>query len=83
MLNKEMVINLINGLNDNQIQQVFNFAKFLRAESSGLLDDYILETPNAETLEAIEEIEKMSKNPSEYKSYSSFNEILEEVMQDV
>ncbi len=40
-------------------------------------------TPNDETLEAMEEVEEMERNPHLYKSYSCFDEILEEVQNEI
>ncbi len=84
MSTREMTISLINELNDNQIQQIFNYAKFLKAEANGWLNFNIaVNTPNAETLEAMHEVEEMKKNPSQCKMYSSFSEILSEALEEM
>lgn len=62
MSTKELTLNLINNLDESQLQQVFNYIKFLIAESNGLLNVYDVLMPNKETVDAIEEVEKMIKN---------------------
>lgn len=75
MSTKELTFDMINTLDENRIQLVFNFVRFLKSEYS--------ENPNAETIAAIEEVEEMRKNPEKYKSYSSFGEILNEVQEEL
>ncbi len=75
MSTKEQVINLIEILPDELIKSLYDYAQFLAHQN-----EY---TPNAETLEAIKEVEEMKKNPHLYKSYNSFNEILQELDNEV
>lgn len=79
---REDTIKLVNELNDNQLQQLLSYGRFLKAESEGLLN-FNSDIPNTETLEAIKEIEEMQKNPSQYKTYSSFSEILSEALKEI
>ena len=45
-------------------------------------DEYVLDIPNAETLEAFKEVEEMKKNPSRYKGYASVEELMEDLNKD-
>lgn len=72
MSTKELTVGLLDTLNDNQIQLVFNFVCFLKSEYG--------EVPNAETLEAMAEVEEMKKTPSLYKGYTDIDEMMKEIL---
>ncbi len=63
MSTREMVINILDLLTEEQLKDVMMFA-----------EDFL--TPNDETKKAIEETEYILQHPDEYKSYSSIEEIL-------
>ena len=61
MSSRDMAINIVNMMNDEQID---NFVKLFRP--------IVSEIPNEETLRAIEETEEMLKNNIPYKIVGSF-----------
>jgi hypothetical protein len=69
-------------LDDEQVQQIFYFARFLQSEEKREYDRQCIDNFNQETIAAIEEVEEMSKNPSKLKKYSSFSELYEDVMKN-
>jgi hypothetical protein len=75
MSKREMAFQLLNEVPESKMMYVISFLQGVIVP-----DD---ETPNDETLQAIAEGEKMLKNPSDYKLYSSFDEVLEDVLNDV
>ena len=68
----ELTCNLLSTLSENQLKQVFNFAKFIKSDGIGI--------PNDDTLEAIKEVEIMKKNPSAYKGYNNVKEMFEDIL---
>ncbi len=82
MSTRELTIDLINKLDDDKVQQIFYFARFLQSEEKREYDRHCIENFNQETIAAIEEVEEMSKDPSKFKRYSSFSELYEDVMND-
>jgi hypothetical protein len=76
MSTREIAVQLLNEVPESKMMYVISFLQ-------GVIIPDDTEIPNEETLQAIAEGEEMLKNPSKYKGYSSFDELMEDVLNDV
>ncbi len=68
MSTREMALNIISGMSEQQLLEIIR-------DQIGLDD-----IPNAETLEALAELKYMKAHPEEYKSYISVDAMFDEIL---